>query len=47
MKSLFNVLFLLTVQIFSAQEEDYVYANGVFSFEENKPQKIFTDWTRI
>ncbi|MCX8522981.1 SH3 domain-containing protein [Chryseobacterium formosus] len=47
MKSLFTVLFLLTVQIFSAQEEDYVYANGVFSFEENKPQKIFTDWTRI
>lgn len=47
MKNLFTVLFLLTVQIFSAQEEDYVYANGVFSFEENKPQKIFTDWTRI
>ncbi|MCX8534289.1 SH3 domain-containing protein [Chryseobacterium luquanense] len=47
MKSLFTVLFLLTVQVFSAQEEDYVYANGVFSFEENKPQKIFTDWTRI
>lgn len=47
MKNLFTVLFLIIVQIFSAQEEDYVYANGVFSFEENKPQKIFTDWTRI
>lgn len=39
---LFSVLF---IQIFSAQEE--VYANGVFSFEENKTQKIFTDWTRV
>lgn len=47
MKSFFTVLFLFIVQIFSAQEEDYVYANGVFSFEENKTQKIFTDWTRI
>ena len=47
MKTIFTVLFLFIVQIFSAQEEDYVYANGVFSFEENKTQKIFTDWTRI
>lgn len=47
MKTLFSVLFLLLVQIFSAQEEDYDYANGVFHFEENKTQKIFTDWTRI
>jgi hypothetical protein len=47
MKTLFTVLFLFIIQIFSAQEEDYVYANGVFSFEENKTQKIFTDWTRI
>ncbi|MFC7345885.1 SH3 domain-containing protein [Chryseobacterium zhengzhouense] len=47
MKTLFTVLFLLIVQIFSAQEEDYEYANGVFHFEENKTQKIFTDWTRI
>jgi len=47
MKTLFTVLFLFMVQIFSAQEEDYEYANGVFHFEENKIQKIFTDWTRI
>lgn len=47
MKTLFTVLFLFIIQIFSAQEEDYEYANGVFHFEENKMQKIFTDWTRI
>jgi len=47
MKALFTVLFLFIIQIFSAQEEDYEYANGVFHFEENKTQKIFTDWTRI
>lgn len=47
MKSFFTVLFLFIIQFFSAQEEDYVYANGVFNFEENKIQKIFTDWTRI
>lgn len=47
MKPLFTILFLVIVQIFSAQEEDYDYANGVFGFEENKAQKIFTDWTRI
>ncbi|WP_426276688.1 SH3 domain-containing protein [Chryseobacterium sp. S-02] len=47
MKTLFTVLFLFIIQVFSAQEEDYEYANGVFNFEENKTQKIFTDWTRI
>ncbi|GAA5098450.1 hypothetical protein GCM10023210_34620 [Chryseobacterium ginsengisoli] len=47
MKSFFTVLFLFIIQLLSAQEEDYVYANGVFNFEENKTQKIFTDWTRI
>ncbi|MCA6068443.1 SH3 domain-containing protein [Chryseobacterium sp. RG1] len=47
MKTLFTAVFLLIVQIFSAQEEDYEYANGVFQFEENKTQKIFTDQTRI
>ena len=45
MKSLFTVLFLFTLQFFSAQED--VYANGVFGFEENKAQKIFTNWTRV
>ncbi len=45
MKTFFTVLFLLTLQLLSAQQE--VYANGIFSFEENKPQKIFTDGTRI
>ncbi|WP_238555569.1 SH3 domain-containing protein [Chryseobacterium sp. P1-3] len=24
-----------------------MYANGIFGFEENKNQKIFTDWTRV
>lgn len=47
MKTLLPILFLFTVQIFSAQEGNYDYANGVFQFEENKTQKIFTDWTRI
>jgi hypothetical protein len=32
--------------VFSAQENE-VYADGVFKFEENKTQKIFTDWTRV
>jgi hypothetical protein len=45
MKSFFTVLFLFVIQIFSAQEE--VYANGIFNFEENKTQKIFTNWARI
>lgn len=47
MKTLFTVLFLFIIHFFSAQEEEYEYANGVFHFEENKTQKIFTDWTRI
>jgi hypothetical protein len=45
MKTFFTILFLFVVQAFSAQEE--VYANGIFNFEENKTQKIFTDWARI
>ncbi|MCD0457323.1 SH3 domain-containing protein [Chryseobacterium sp. LC2016-27] len=47
MKPFITVLFLCVIQFFSAQEEDYEYANGVFHFEENKTQKIFTDLTRI
>ncbi|WP_312390887.1 SH3 domain-containing protein [Chryseobacterium sp.] len=47
MKTLFTVLFFFIVQIFSAQEEEIEYANGIFNFQENKTQKIFTDWTRI
>ncbi|WP_411810866.1 SH3 domain-containing protein [Chryseobacterium scophthalmum] len=47
MKPFITVLFLCIIQFFSAQEEDYEYANGVFYFEENKTQKIFTDLTRI
>lgn len=46
MKHLFTILFLCIVQIFSAQEDDG-YPNGIFNFEENKVQKIFTDQTRI
>lgn len=45
MKTFFTVLFLFAVQFLSAQEE--VYANGIFKFEENKPQKIFTDQARV
>ncbi|MDQ0780532.1 SH3 domain-containing protein [Chryseobacterium sp. W4I1] len=47
MKSLLTVLCLLFLQLFSAQEENVTYADGIFSFEENKIQKIFTDWTRV
>jgi hypothetical protein len=47
MKPFITVLFVCIVQFFSAQEEDYEYANGIFHFEENKTQKIFTDFTRI
>ncbi|SHK43840.1 SH3 domain-containing protein [Chryseobacterium polytrichastri] len=46
-KSLLSVLFLFIIQIFSAQEEEMTYANGIFHFEDNKAQKIFTDWTRV
>jgi len=37
----------MILQFFSAQEENMNYPDGVFGFEENKPQKIFTDWTRV
>ncbi|WP_292010281.1 SH3 domain-containing protein [Chryseobacterium sp.] len=47
MKSLFALLFLFSLQLFSAQEEESVYADGVFQFEENKTQKVFTDGTRV
>ncbi|WP_160138500.1 SH3 domain-containing protein [Chryseobacterium sp. c4a] len=46
MKTLLTALFLLTLQFFTAQENE-VYADGVFNFTENKSQKIFTDWTRV
>ncbi len=46
MKTLWTALFLLTLQFFAAQENE-VYADGIFGFEENKTQKIFTDWTRV
>lgn len=46
MKALWTALLLLMLQFFTAQENE-VYADGIFSFEENKTQKIFTDWTRV
>ncbi len=46
MKTLWTALFLLTLQFFAAQENE-VYADGIFGFEENKTQKIFTDWARV
>lgn len=45
MKSFLITAFLFALQLFSAQEE--IYANGIFNFEENKTQKIFTDFTRV
>lgn len=47
MKSLFTALLIFLLQAFPAQENDDVYANGIFGFQENKVQKIFTDHTRI
>ncbi len=47
MKSLFTILFFFVLQVFYAQEAEEIYANGVFQFEENKPRRIFTDWSRI
>ena len=46
MRFLYVLIFILIGQNFSAQEES-AYSYGVFNFEENKTQKIFTDWTRI
>lgn len=46
MKTLLTALLILMLQFFAAQENE-VYADGVFGFEENKAQKIFTDWTRV
>lgn len=45
MKTFFTALFLFTVQFLFAQEE--IDADGIFNFEENKPQKIFTAGARI
>jgi hypothetical protein len=47
MKPFFTFLFVCLLQLFAAQEEQDVYTNGIFNFEENKTQKIFTDWARI
>lgn len=46
MKALWTALLLLMLQFFTVQENE-VYADGIFGFEENKTQKIFTDWTRV
>ena len=46
MKTLWTALLLLMLQFFAAQENE-AYADGIFGFEENKVQKIFTDWTRV
>jgi len=46
MRTFYIILFLFIAQFFSAQEENND-TDGVFNFEENKTQKIFTDWTRI
>ena len=46
MKTFFTLLWVFFVQLLSAQE-DTLYSAGIFNFEENKTQKIFTDYTRI
>ncbi|CAM2906787.1 SH3 domain-containing protein [Chryseobacterium flavum] len=46
MRTILTFLLVLVLHFFSAQENE-AYADGIFSFEENKAQKIFTDWTRI
>ena len=47
MKAFLTFLLLFALQLFSAQEEVQLYANGVFNFEDNKTQKIFTNQTRV
>lgn len=46
MKLILTTLFFCFTQIIFAQDND-VYANGVFHFDDNKVQKVFTDWSRI
>lgn len=46
MKTLLTALLLLMLQFFTAQENE-IYADGIFGFEQNKTQKIFTNWTRV
>lgn len=45
MKKLFSFLFLLAITLMMAQDE--VYELGVYQFQENKTQKIFTNFTRV
>ncbi|MCE3075719.1 SH3 domain-containing protein [Chryseobacterium gwangjuense] len=47
MKTYFTALLVLIIQVLSAQEENAVYAHGIFHFDDNKSQKIFTDKTRV
>ncbi|MEG0761539.1 SH3 domain-containing protein [Chryseobacterium sp.] len=47
MRNFLTLALVCFVQFFFAQDGDYVYANGIFQFEENKTQKIFTDWSRV
>lgn len=46
MKLFLTTLFFCLIQTISAQDSD-VYANGVFHFEDNKTQKVFTNHTRV
>lgn len=47
MKFFLTALFISVIQLFSAQEIEVEYEDGVFHFEENKTQKIFTNETRV
>jgi len=46
MKYIYTLLLFSVFQIFYSQDSE-VYANGVFNFEEQKNNKVFTDGTRV
>lgn len=45
MKVFLNTFFFCFTQLIFSQDD--IYANGIFHFEDNKTQKIFTDYTRV
>lgn len=46
MKTFLTTFFLCLINLISAQENE-IYANGVFHFEDNKTQRVFTDYSRV
>lgn len=47
MKKFFTYFLIFSIQFFHAQDENSTYELGIFHFEENKTQKIFTQHTRV